>query len=295
MNDEVLETYLNIVKTHSLTKTAENMFISQSAVSNRLISLEKELNVKLIERSPGQKGILLTQKGEEFVEFAKRHQELNRQIQDWSRGDVTEVLRVASVISLTDYVKGFYRELLGKGKLSITLATHWTDRIISMLENRETDIGITPRVFYSKAVEAVPIFQESLYLVSSRSVSSYPDSIDAKTLKRAHEIYFDWGPNFVEWHESQMNPLELPLMVTDTTELLPELLRIPDSFCIIPACIFKNFHDPDLKLSMITPEPPPRICYLLKLKEPHSQKQELVRQFEQKFKEYVRKLEDVSL
>ena len=103
MNDEVLETYLNIVKTHSLTKTAENMFISQSAVSNRLISLEKELNVKLIERSPGQKGILLTQKGEEFVEFAKRHQELNRQIQDWSRGDVTEVLRVASVISLTDY------------------------------------------------------------------------------------------------------------------------------------------------------------------------------------------------
>ena len=55
MNDEVLETYLNIVKTHSLTKTAENMFISQSAVSNRLISLENELNVKLIERSPGQK------------------------------------------------------------------------------------------------------------------------------------------------------------------------------------------------------------------------------------------------
>lgn len=101
MNDEALETYLNIIKTHSLTKTAENMFISQSAVSNRLISLEKELNVKLIDRSPGQKGVVLTQKGEEFVEFAKRHQELNRQIQDWSRGDVTEVLRVASVISLT--------------------------------------------------------------------------------------------------------------------------------------------------------------------------------------------------
>ena len=73
MNDEALETYLNIIKTHSLTKTAENMFISQSAVSNRLISLEKELNVKLIDRSPGQKGVVLTQKGEEFVEFAKRH------------------------------------------------------------------------------------------------------------------------------------------------------------------------------------------------------------------------------
>lgn len=293
MNDEILETYLNIVKTHSLTKTAENMFISQSAVSNRLMSLEKELNVKLIERSPGQKGIMLTQKGEEFVEFAKRHQELNRQIQDWSRGDVTEVLRIAFVISLTDYVKGFYRELLGKGNLSITLSTHWTDRIISMLENRETDIGITPRVFYSKAVEAVPVFQEPLYLVSSKCVSDYPDVVDAKVLKRSNEIYFDWGTGFVEWHEKQMNPLELPLMVTDTTELIPELLGIPDSFSIIPACIFKNYHDDSMKLSRIVPEPPPRICYLLKLRELHSQKKALIEQFEREFKEYMRNVEDV--
>ena len=293
MNDEALETYLNIIKTHSLTKTAENMFISQSAVSNRLVSLEKELNVKLIDRSPGQKGVVLTQKGEEFVEFAKRHQELNRQIQDWSRGDVTEVLRVASVISLTDYVKGFYRELLGKGKLSITLATHWTDRIISMLENRETDIGITPRVFYSKAVEAVPIFREPLFLLSSKSVSDYPEVVQAQQLKRSNEIYFDWGTGFVEWHEKQMNPLDLPLMVTDTTELIPELLRIPDSFSIIPACIFKNYYDTELRLSRIVPEPPPRICYLLKLRELHSQKKELIEQFEKEFKEYIRTVEDV--
>ena len=292
MNDEVLETYLNIVKTHSLTKTAENMFISQSAVSNRLISLEKELNVKLIERSPGQKGIMLTQKGEEFVEFAKRHQELNHQIKDWSRGDVTEVLRVASVISLTDYVKGFYRELLGKGKLSITLATHWTDRIMTMLENRETDIGITPRVFYSKTVDAIPIFREPLYLVSSKTVSDYPDAVDAKQLKRSNEIYFDWGISFVEWHEKQMNPLELPLMVTDTTELIPELLRLPNSFSIIPACIFKNYHDEDMKLSRIVPEPPPRLCYLLRLKELQQQKKERIEQFEREFKEYIRDTED---
>ena len=47
MNKDSLETYLNIVKTRSFTKTAEYMFISQSAVSNRLVSLENELGVKL--------------------------------------------------------------------------------------------------------------------------------------------------------------------------------------------------------------------------------------------------------
>lgn len=48
MNLEYLETYLNIVKTCSLTKTSEYMFISQSAVSNRLSSLEHELNTKFL-------------------------------------------------------------------------------------------------------------------------------------------------------------------------------------------------------------------------------------------------------
>ena len=60
MNLEILETYVNVVKTRSFTKTAESMFISQSAVSNRLAKLESELNVKLVERRPGQKGISLT-------------------------------------------------------------------------------------------------------------------------------------------------------------------------------------------------------------------------------------------
>ena len=187
MNDEVLETYLNIVKTHSLTKTAENMFISQSAVSNRLISLEKELNVKLIERSPGQKGILLTQKGEEFVEFAKRHQELNRQIQDWSRGDVTGSSAVASVISLTDYVKGYRTS---KGKPPSLFATH---RLTGLFPCWKIEIDIDyAAVFYSKAVRPSRSFRNPC-ISCCRSVSSHPDFIDAKTLKRAHEIYFGTG------------------------------------------------------------------------------------------------------
>ena len=71
------------------------------------------------------------------------------------------------------------------------------------------------------------------------------------------------------------------------------VLRIPNSFSIIPACIFKNYHDTELRLSRIVPEPPPRICYLLKLRELHSQKKELIEQFEKEFKEYIRTVEDV--
>ena len=294
MNLEILETYVNIVKTRSFTKTAESMFISQSAVSSRLAKLEGELNVKLVERRPGQKGISLTRKGEEFAEFAKRYIDLERQILDWSSGSVTEVLRVSSVISLTHHVlKGFYLELLTDPRLSITLSPHWTDRIISMLENREADVGISPRVFYSRYVEATPIFDEPLYLISSKSVSSYPDQVDLREMKRSNEIYFDWGPRFVEWHDRLMNPLELPIMVTDTTEIIPDLLRLPNSFSIVPTSIFKHYHDNDLHLSRILPAPPCRTCYLLKPKDHQTQKEAVIQKFETELRQYVAGLPDI--
>lgn len=294
MNNDMLETYLNIAKTRSLTKTAEYMFISQSAVSNRLSNLENELNVKLAVRGPGQKEICLTQKGVEFTEYAKRYLELGQQIREWSSGSTREVLKLGSVVSLNDYVfKGFYAHLLGSRRISLALSTHWTDRIITMLENREIDIGITPRVFYSKALDVSPIFEEPLYLVSNRMVSRYPDRVDPTQLKRTDEIYFDWGHSFVEWHDQQMSPTEPPLMVTDTTAIIAELLHIPGTFSIIPRSIFKHLNDPELKLSQIDPEPPHRTCYLLKLKEQRGQKQELIRQFEEELRQYIRGQDDI--
>ena len=58
MNQAEIETFLMIVKTKNITKTAENLFLSQPTVSHRLKLLEDELNVKLLNfagRRPGLK------------------------------------------------------------------------------------------------------------------------------------------------------------------------------------------------------------------------------------------------
>ena len=49
-----IETFLGIVRTRNITKTAENMLLSQSTVSNRLKHLEEELGCQLIQRAKGQ-------------------------------------------------------------------------------------------------------------------------------------------------------------------------------------------------------------------------------------------------
>ena len=53
MNQAEIETFLMIVKTKNITKTAENLFLSQPTVSHRLKLLEDELNVKLLNRKKG--------------------------------------------------------------------------------------------------------------------------------------------------------------------------------------------------------------------------------------------------
>ena len=67
MNLSEIETFLMIVKTKNITKTAENLFLSQPTVSHRLKSLENELQVNLITRKKGYKQIELTTQGEEFI------------------------------------------------------------------------------------------------------------------------------------------------------------------------------------------------------------------------------------
>ena len=50
-----IETFLTIVNTKSITKTADILFLSQPTVSHRLKSLEKELGFPLIVRKKGLK------------------------------------------------------------------------------------------------------------------------------------------------------------------------------------------------------------------------------------------------
>lgn len=54
MNILNIETFLTIVETQSLSKASEKLFVSQSTISTRLNSLEKELNTTLKKGSLGR-------------------------------------------------------------------------------------------------------------------------------------------------------------------------------------------------------------------------------------------------
>ena len=62
--------FITVVDCHSFTEAAEQCFISQSAISQQIKSLEKELGITIFIRT--NKGVILSRQGEEFLGYARQ-------------------------------------------------------------------------------------------------------------------------------------------------------------------------------------------------------------------------------
>lgn len=74
MNTEELKTFIFLSKVKNFTLAAEQMFIAQSTVTNRISELEKEVGKRLFNRGP--KSVKLTEEGKIFLKYAERIIEL---------------------------------------------------------------------------------------------------------------------------------------------------------------------------------------------------------------------------
>lgn len=70
MRFDVLKYLIDIDETHSINATAQHFFISQPAISNAIVNLEKSMGVKLLERSAH--GAIPTAEGKKVIESAKK-------------------------------------------------------------------------------------------------------------------------------------------------------------------------------------------------------------------------------
>lgn len=74
MNTEELKTFIFLSKVKNFTLAAEQLFIAQSTVTNRISELEKEVGKRLFTR--GSKTVALTEAGQIFLRYAERILEL---------------------------------------------------------------------------------------------------------------------------------------------------------------------------------------------------------------------------
>lgn len=78
MNLRFVEAFVWVARLQSISRTAERLFLTQSAVSSRIAALEEELGVPLIDRR--DRVFRLTSAGSRFLDYAERFLALQREL-----------------------------------------------------------------------------------------------------------------------------------------------------------------------------------------------------------------------
>lgn len=169
---EQLDTFRAIVNLGSFTRAAEELFLSQSAVSQRIRHIERTLGAPIFERR-GRGELRLTSIGEHLKQFADdvltRAVQLSSTIERSIR-DKEDVFTIATGPASARYVLPEQLSLLSKyRRVRVVLLQGLGDEVLGALESGRADFGVLPESKLHADLDHVPLFVSRLVLISHPS------------------------------------------------------------------------------------------------------------------------------
>jgi len=104
MNSLSAKIFLTIAEHQSISAAARSLYISQPAVSAHLNRLEEEVGIQLVQRQKGHHSILLTPEGERFIPVAREWLSAENSLQAFKDSCSRKTLRIATVLSINQYL-----------------------------------------------------------------------------------------------------------------------------------------------------------------------------------------------
>ena len=181
-----MEVFCAVVESRHITRAAKLLGITQSAASQHITSIEKALNVELIDRSV--RPIRITLAGIAFHQHSMR---IFTEIEDLKQnvrrlgGSITPVLRIALLPSiattLTPAIIKHARHSLGIQEVSVQ--AEFSNAQQALLNQRKVDLLVTSDAYYDlDALERHSILTESFLLIVP---PEYSGSLCIKALSKS--------------------------------------------------------------------------------------------------------------
>lgn len=202
MFDFRLEVFNTVAKRLNFTKAAEELFITQPAVTKHIHEIESYFKTKLFERN-GTK-IKLTPAGETLLQHTEELFALHRNIEfemsslaHQSKGK----LRIGASTTVAQYVlppllAAFHKKMNG---IKINLDTNNTEEIETALLNKQIDLGIIEGFSKSRSIKYEVFLKDKIVLVAN---SNHPlakkQSIKPEELKQIPLLLREPGSGTLE-------------------------------------------------------------------------------------------------
>ncbi len=190
----LVRTFLEVVACDSFAGAATRLFVSQSAVSLRIKSLETQLGRQVFKRS--KTGITLTPAGHQFMRYA------NSFLQVWEEAKqqvaVPEKYEDVLVVAGED---GMWNRFLIRWlpQLAVHLPTiafraevGRSDRLTRQMMEGTIDLAVMYSPSLRPGITVEPLFEDVMVMVSTNAET---------TGVNEHYIYVDWGEAFNVFHK----------------------------------------------------------------------------------------------
>ncbi|HKS26173.1 MAG TPA: LysR family transcriptional regulator [Pyrinomonadaceae bacterium] len=170
MQIETLKIFCDLVETESFSQAAERNFVTQSAVSQQVRSLEEKFRRRLLERVRGRREVKLTNAGEVFYRESRNVLAAYALLQESMRelsGTVSGTVRVATVYSvglheLPPVVRRFM-ELYPSAKIDLEYSR--TTRIVRDVLSGAVELGVVAFPEKRRGLSVIPLSGDRLVLI----------------------------------------------------------------------------------------------------------------------------------
>ncbi len=194
MNTEELKTFIFLSKVKNFTLAAEQLYIAQSTVTNRISELEKEVGKKLFSR--GSKTVKLTEAGEIFLRYAERILELqSTSIEEMNAlSNHSRKFAIGAINATYEaHVKPLInKNLNGNSVTSIKVSLGHSLDLIQQLQDNMLDMVFSAiplkRLGYACDVYDV----DKVALVCKKGANEYPDGVSKAQLAKLPYLMCDF-------------------------------------------------------------------------------------------------------
>ncbi|TCU77519.1 DNA-binding transcriptional LysR family regulator [Tissierella praeacuta] len=142
---ELYRIFDKVAKCKSFSKAANELYMTQPAISQAIMQLEDELKIRLFTRTP--RGVILTNEGKILFEYTNsaislldNGEKKIRQSRDLKQGELK--IGVSDTISryyLLPYVEKFHKDY---PNIKLKIINQTTDELCKLIKSGEIDIGI---------------------------------------------------------------------------------------------------------------------------------------------------------
>lgn len=166
LNLHLLEQFVALARTRNFTRAAEELNLSQPALSRAIQKLEEQLGQPLFERKPRE--VMLTDLGELLLE---RSQHILKLMED-TFAELSEAgrrgrIRLGAIPTIAPYFLPSLLSTFAKvhPEISVVVQEDTTENLIKRCSHGEIDLAILALPIIAKYLEVEPLFDEELLLV----------------------------------------------------------------------------------------------------------------------------------